>query len=266
MKATQLCCWIRGITSCKASVQGSKAAVKHSQRSLMVRLKSSFPESSIWCTRSSEFTHTFSFISLTFNFISLPKCTTLRICTEKQDLGFLPGGFVHAGTIWWEQFFQPEAEICSQILVPLPQLDAGKHGTNRTFFPTWQAQRVSKLTHTHRKKIKKSSSAALYHEKWLMCPAHWQTAWLPAVVWLLTLLKAEVCQWTQCHRSCRKQCLPLDEPEKPRSGPRRHTQSWGRDLGSWALFTVDSNDLASWKSAGKLNPGFCLEAEKFKGL
>lgn len=40
----------------------------------------------------------------------------------------------------------------------------------------------------------------------------------------------------------------------------------GQTLGSWALFTVDSNDLASWKSVGKLNLGFCLEGKKFKGL
>lgn len=78
MKATQLCFWFGVITSCKASVQGSKAAVKHSHRSLMVGLKSYSLESSIWCTRTaeaaSEFTHTFSFISLTTH-------TTLRLCS-----------------------------------------------------------------------------------------------------------------------------------------------------------------------------------------
>lgn len=57
------------VTSRKASDQGSKAAVTDSHGSLIVGLKSYSPQSSIWYTRAakaaSEFTHTYSFISLT---------------------------------------------------------------------------------------------------------------------------------------------------------------------------------------------------------
>lgn len=157
--------------------------------------------------------------------------------------------------------FKPGAEICSQTHVPSLQMDADKHRTNRTFSHMVRSTRFKAST-----KKKKSRSAAIHHEKWLMRPAHWQTAWLPAVVRFLTLLKTEVCQWTQCHKKCSRQSLPSDVSAKLLPCQRDACNALGNTLGSWAVFTVASNDLASSKPVGKLNPGFCLEGKKFKGL
>ena len=137
-------------------------------------------------------------------------------------------GLVHACTICWKQVLSQEQKHAPKLTCSCYKWMQTSTGLTE-LFRTRQAQRVSKLPQ------KKSSSAAIYHEKWLMRPAHWQTAWLPAVVRFLTLLKTEVCQWTQCHKKCRKQRLPSDVPVKPLPRPTRYTQCCGqhfRQLGS----------------------------------